>query len=100
MVRPDIHTRPEFDRLLQEALVKMRALVQKVPDPVLKAVLRQLEAVEQWTAGGQNLTKAQKDRLVMGLQASREMADFEDEQDLIFTLYNYIIREMPTAPPP
>jgi hypothetical protein len=47
---------------------------------------------------GGNMSSDQKTRIVMGLQAHREMADFPVEQDLVLALNNYILRTMPTAP--
>lgn len=95
-MRTNIETRQEFDRLLLSALQKMKDLVTTEPDPVLFAVLRQLDAIKEWTADGQSLTREQKSRIVMGLQASREMATFPVEQDLVCALHGYIEGEMPT----
>jgi hypothetical protein len=98
-MRTVIQDRHEFDMYLLDAQVKMTKLIQDVgPDPVLGAVLRQLEAIEQWTSKGGSMTGDQKERIVMGLQAHREMAEFPVEQDLVLTLNNYILRTMPTAP--
>jgi hypothetical protein len=44
------------------------------------------------------MTQPQKDRIVMGLQAIREMADFVVEQDLVCALHSFIESRMPTAP--
>jgi hypothetical protein len=99
IVRTVIQDRDEFDTYLIDAQVKMTKLIQGVgSDPVLSPVLRQLEAIEQWTSNGANMTSDQKKRIVMGLQAHREMADFPVEQDLVLALNNYILRTMPTAP--
>lgn len=95
-MRTYIETRAEFDRHLADALRKLRHLVSTEADPVLSAVLRQLEAIEEWTTDGQNLTREQRGRIVMGLQASREMATFPVEQDLVCALHSYIEGEMPT----
>jgi hypothetical protein len=98
-MRTVIQNRHEFETNLLNAQVKMRKLIQDVgPDPVLGAVLRQLEVIEQWTSNGGSMTGDQKERIVMGLQAHREMADFPVEQDLVLALNNYILRTMPTAP--
>jgi hypothetical protein len=59
-------------------------------------VLRQLDAIAEWTADGQPLTREQKARIVMGLQASREMATFPVEQGVVCALHSYIEGEMPT----
>jgi hypothetical protein len=99
-MRTVIKDRQEFDKYLPDAQAKLNQLIQKVgPDPVLVAVLRQLDAIAQWTANGQNMTQQEKDRIVMGLQAVREMADFPVEQDLVCALHSYIESRMPTAPP-
>jgi hypothetical protein len=97
-MRTVIKDRQEFDKYLFEAQAKMKQLIQKVgPDPVLVAVLRQLEAIAQWTANGENMTQGEKDRIVMGLQAVREMADFPVEQDFVCALHSYIESRMPTS---
>jgi hypothetical protein len=100
-MRTLIKDRQEFDNHLLDAQTRVKQLIQKVgPDPVLAAVTRQLEAIASWTANGQNMSQQQKDRIVMGLQASREMADFPVEQDLVCALHNYLESRMPTAPSP
>jgi hypothetical protein len=101
LVRTIIKDRQELDSHLLEAQTKMKQLIQKAgPDPVLLAVLRQLEAIASWTANGRNMTQQEKDRIVMGLQADREMADFPVEHDLVCALHSYIESRMPTAPHP
>jgi hypothetical protein len=100
-MRTQIRSRQEFEKHLAEAIVKMKKLIQtEGDDPILIAVLRQLEAVEQWTSGDRNLTADEKKRIVMGLQAHRQMQDFPDEQDLVLALHVYIETDMPTAPLP
>jgi hypothetical protein len=94
----DIQTRPEFDMLLRDALNMFKQLVQDNPaDKTIFAVHRQLEAIQGWTAGGNDMTEAQKKSIVMGLQAQRELMDFVDEKDLVISLHNYILLTMPTA---
>ena len=94
----DIKTRQEFDSRLHDALDMFAKLVQDNPgDKTIFAVHRQLEAIEGWTAGGKNMTEDEKQRIVMGLQASRELMDFVDEADLVKSLHNFILLKMPTA---
>ena len=58
-MRTVIKNRQEFERYLVEATAKMKALIVNEPDDkTLKAVLRQLEAIQQWTANGQTITSA------------------------------------------
>jgi hypothetical protein len=96
----DLKTRQEFDVYMRDAIYAMTKLIAENPaDKMLKAILNQLEAIEKWTAGGKNLTEDQKNRIYMGLQAQREMADFVDEKDLVISLHNYIIVRMPNAKP-
>ena len=90
-MRPLITSRHEFDAYVSEAIPKLEGLINAVgPDPVLVSVLRQLEAIQQWTAGGKDVTPEQNTRIIMGIQALREMADFPDEKDLVVTIDNYI----------
>jgi hypothetical protein len=90
-MRPVIRNRQEFDDCLLEALPKITQLIADAgADPVIASVLRQLEAVQQWTANGQDVTPDQNKRIIMGLQALRQMESFPDEQDLVVTIDNYI----------
>jgi hypothetical protein len=90
-MRPVIKNRQEFDDCLLEALPKIKQLIADAgADPVLVSVLRQLEAIQQWTANGQDVTPEQNKRIIMGLQALRQMESFPDEQDLVVTIDNYI----------
>ena len=98
LTRTEIKSREEFDNRLQEAMAKMAVLVKDIPeDKTLFAVQRQLLAIAHWTEDGRDMTQPQKGRIAMGLQASREMMDFEVEQDLVIALHNYIESRMPTA---
>ncbi len=64
-MRTVIQDRHEFDTYLLNAKGKMESLIQHVgPDPVLVAVLHQLEAIEQWTSNNGNMTGEQKGRIV------------------------------------
>ena len=100
MKRTDIKSRQEFDDLLEQAIVKVGKLSKEFPDEkVFFAVHRQLETIKEWTDGGRNMTRAQKDKIIMGVQASREMGVFEVEQDLVIALDNYLEAKMPNAPP-
>jgi hypothetical protein len=90
-VRPVIKDRQEFDDCLLAALPTIKRLIAGAgADPVLVSVLLQLQAIQQWTANGQDVTPEQNKRIVMGLQALRQMENFPDEQDLIVTIDNYI----------
>ncbi len=90
-MRTVIKNRQEFEQYLAEAVAQMERLVCGEPeDKTLKAVLRQLQAIQEWTANGQSMTRAQVAKIVMGLQAHREMGDFPVEQDLVLALNNYI----------
>jgi hypothetical protein len=96
----DIQTRQEFNTCLRDALDMFRKLVHDNPgDKTIFAVHRQLEAIEGWTAGGNDMTEAQKKRIVMGLQAQRELMDFPDEKALVISLHNYILLKMPITRP-
>ena len=90
-VRTIIKNRKEFDDCLAKAIPTIKQLVVDAGhDPVLAVVLRQLEAIQQWTANGQDVTPEQDQRIYMGLQASRQMADFPDERDIVIALDSYI----------
>lgn len=90
-MRTIIKNRKEFDDCLAKAIPTIKQLVVDAGhDPVLAVVLRQLEAIQQWTANGQDVTPEQDQRIYMGLQASRQMADFPDERDIVIALDSYI----------
>lgn len=90
-MKPLFQNRKEFDDGVSEAITKLQQLIADVgPDPVLVSVLRQLEAIRQWTANGQDVSPDQNQKLILGLQALREMADFPDEQALVVRIDNYI----------
>ena len=90
-----IDGRDDFDRRLCEAIVAMQACVEAMPeDATLRAVLRQLEAIKRWTAGGATMNAEQVQSIVMGLQAQREMADFPRETALVIAVHNFVLRQM------
>jgi hypothetical protein len=99
---PDMLTRLEFDVGLRDALYAIGQLLQADPsDPLYVALSNQLKSVEQWTAGGKNLTQQQKDRINMGLVAQRELkGDEPDLAALLIGLHNFILQRMPTATKP
>lgn len=96
---PDMITRLEFDVGLRDALYGIGQLLQADPtDPTYLALSNQLKAIEQWTAGGKDLTQQQKDRVTMGLVAQRELkGDDPDLAALLIGLHNHILQRMPTA---
>jgi hypothetical protein len=99
---PDMYTRLEFDVGLRDARHTVGQLLQSDPnDPLYRAISNQLEAIEQWTLGGRNLTQKQKDRVNMGLVAQRELkGDDPDLAALLIGLHNYILQRMPTVGSP
>lgn len=94
-MRTTIIDRSDFDKRLQETLSLIIQRCNEEPgEPVLEAIRRQLEAISQWTSDGSSLTRAQKSRIVMGLQAHRELSHLPVEQDLVLALNNYIETDM------
>ena len=94
-MRTRILDRQDFDRRLQETLALIQQRCSEDPgEPVLEAIRRRLEAIVQWTSDGSSLTRAQKSRIVMGLQAHRELSHLPVEQDLVLALNNYIETDM------
>lgn len=98
---PEMRTRRELELSLRDALHAIALLLESDPtDPAYLAVSNQLAAIVRWTAGGANLTQAQKDRITMGLVAQREiMGDEPELAALLIGLHHHILRRMPTAEP-
>jgi hypothetical protein len=96
---PDLTTRRAFDVGLRDALDGIGVLLQADPtDPTCIALANQLQAIAQWTAGGQDLTQQQKDRVTLGLVAQRELkGDAPELAALLIGLHNHILQRMPTA---
>jgi hypothetical protein len=68
---------PEFQRRLAAARPRVDAVVQQTPEPALRSIQLQLEALEGWTKGGQPPAQPDKDRLNFGLLASRHLDDLD-----------------------
>ena len=95
-----MQTRLEFEVGLSEALHAIGQLLRSDPgDPAYVGIANQLEAIQQWTTDGKDLTQKQKDRVNMGLVAQRELkGDVPDLAALLISLHDYILLKMPTAP--
>ncbi len=75
----DIKTRTQFQEVLRRTRDEMRTRVKtESAYPLWPSILAQLEAMETWTAGGRVPTKEERDRIVMGLMASRELEPASD----------------------
>jgi hypothetical protein len=87
-----IKTNVEYYLHLRDAIDDMKKVVAKYPgDNSLLSILKQLEAAEQWTRGGQPPTLDQKGRLNFGLLASKYLDDTDQElAQRIYDIASYI----------
>jgi hypothetical protein len=77
----------EFLQKLQGVIVDVKNVTSDYPtDTALQSILKQLEATEQWTRGGQPLSLEQKGRLNFGLLTSKYLDEIDS--DLAQRIYN------------
>ncbi|MCB1590096.1 MAG: hypothetical protein KDI56_14405 [Xanthomonadales bacterium] len=76
-----IETRAEFFEVLDRAITQVQARCNAVPaQPMYRSILRQLQAMQAWTADGRTPLEAERDRIDIGLIAIREI-DPQDDDD-------------------
>src|SRR5512133_1045754 len=74
----EITTFREFEPRLRIALEKMQALQHLEGDePFYGSIVRQLQAVQQWTEGGRRPTQDDLDNLTFGAMASRTVDEVD-----------------------
>jgi hypothetical protein len=70
----EIDSRAEFHAVLDKAIRDGKALLTKRPgDETIAAIVRQLEAVQAWSANGRAPTKHERKSIDVGVRASREL---------------------------
>lgn len=71
-----LNSRADFFRVLAEAIATARRGLAIEPNsPVTQIALRQLEAMQAWTANGRTPTAAEQNRIDVGVLAGRELSD-------------------------
>lgn len=76
-----IKSRRDFFVALDEALKRTRALLALSPvDPNLASVLKQLEAIMNWTANGREPTKQERESLTVGRILVREFEPAQTDE--------------------
>ena len=92
----DINSRADFLRKLVRVRQECEALIKKLSgEETLEAVLRQLQAIEIWTANGRTPTKRERESLDMALRMVREFemtddVEIHDLRDGVSVLHSYV----------
>jgi hypothetical protein len=83
MARMFINSRGDFHSVLDQTLAEARGLAAETPGYApMKIIVRQLEAMKAWTAGGRTPTPEERQRVDIGVIAVRELEPTETpEQD-------------------
>lgn len=86
----------EFSRRLDIAIKAMKVHIQTDSDPAFLSILKQLEHVSLWTAGGARPKQEDINRLSFGMLASRALDD--TDQPLAQEMY-FLAEAMSYWPP-
>jgi hypothetical protein len=79
----EINNRSDFFRELARAKRLAQSLIGRFPNDVnFRAVLTQIEAIEQWTANGRTPTSDERSKIGMGLRLHREYEVTNDAEIL------------------
>jgi hypothetical protein len=102
MSTPEIRNHEDFFRIFASTTAEIDGLVAREPAyPVWGLLQRQLHAMREWTMNGAEPTPEQRERVWIGLVASRELEPAADAamQDLITRLHllNYYWKRWPSA---
>jgi len=75
----DIKTRRQFQTILTQTREELERRAAAEPAyPLWQSLLAQLRAMEQWTADGRVPTKEERDRILVGTMAMRELEPTDD----------------------
>ena len=87
-----IVTVPEYQLKLRDAIARMKPVTARFPrDPQLQSILKQLEALQQWTANDLPPSLEEQARLNFGLLASKYLDSVDDElAQLIYDIASFV----------
>jgi hypothetical protein len=91
----EINSRADFFKEVARAKKLANSILNRKPEEVpLKGVVRQLEAIEKWTAKGRTPTRKERKSLDMGYRMHRAYEDWDDRdigelKDVVTNLANY-----------
>lgn len=75
----DIKSRRQFQKILAQTRDELRARAAAEPvHPLWNGLLAQIQAMEEWTRGGRVPTKEERDKIVVGTIAMRELEPTDD----------------------
>lgn len=69
----------EFEKRLNSSIARMKAIPDEYYEPMYGSIIRQLEAVREWTQGGVRPKQEDIDKLTFGMMASRALYDTDSE---------------------
>ena len=71
----EINSRVDFQRVLREATDFVRRVLARTPDnPIMKQILKELDAMKRWSENGRTPTEGERKRIIVAL-ISRELSD-------------------------
>ena len=78
---PDITIKSfkEFEERLNLSIARMKAIPEEYYEPMYGSIIRQLEAVREWTRGGIRPKQEDINKLTFGMMASRALYDTDSE---------------------
>jgi hypothetical protein len=76
----EINSRVDFQRVLREATDFARRVLARTPDnPIMKQILKELDAMKRWSENGRTPTDGERKRINVGLIAARELSETTGE---------------------
>jgi hypothetical protein len=69
----------EFEDRLNSSIARMKAIPDEYYEPMYGSIIRQLEAVSEWTRGGVRPKQEDVDKLTFGMMTSRALYDTDSE---------------------
>jgi hypothetical protein len=76
----EINSRVDFQRVLREATDFVRRVLARTPDnPIMKQILKELDAMKRWSENGRTPTAGERKRINVGLIAARELSETTGE---------------------
>ncbi|MGA7855339.1 MAG: hypothetical protein WCA15_18610 [Candidatus Acidiferrales bacterium] len=90
----DINSRVDFHRVLHEASIIARGILTRTPqDATIQRILKQLDAMDRWSANSRTPTEGERRSVDVGLIAAREFdgakGELNDLAEKLFALNNY-----------
>jgi hypothetical protein len=76
----EIDSRADFERVLGEATEIAHRVLKLGRNPIMEAIVQQLDAIGRWTSAGRAPSEGERREITLGLIAVRELdADGQDD---------------------